>query len=146
MKQKFLSHDMILKKNSDMAKDEEGRESGQPRRRAAMPLTGKFAFRRTLTGKIVLKIEEEVKAPWPFSRSVRSRTRWRDAKLADLTEAQMRSLMDLRNRPQLIPESAYVAAFANAVRLRQQRASLPDGTVPMEAGVNGSDAHPMISH
>ena len=111
-----------------------------------MPLTGKFAFRRTLTGKVVLKIEEEVKVSWPFARSARFRARWRDARMADLTEAEMRSLMDLRNRPQLIPESAYVAAFANAVRLRQQRGSLPEGTAPNDAGLNGSDALPMISH
>ena len=28
-----------------------------------MALTGKFAFRRSLTGKMVLKVEEEVKRP-----------------------------------------------------------------------------------
>jgi hypothetical protein len=109
-------------------------------RRAAMSLTGKFAFRRTLTGKIVLKVEEEVKIPWPLSRTAKSRTRWRDAKMADLTEAEMRSLMDLRNRPQLIPESAYVAAFANAVRLRREQLSLPDSTTQPNISYNGSEA------
>lgn len=115
-----------------------------------MSLTGKFAFRRTLTGKIVLKVEEDVKAPWPFSRTGVSRKRWRDARMADLTEAEMRSLMDLRNRPQLVPESAYVAAFANAVRLRQdalrQRSISSDGAAEIDAGLNGSEVRPIVNH
>jgi hypothetical protein len=32
-----------------------------------MSLTGKFAFRRTLTGKVVLMVEQAVKAPSIFS-------------------------------------------------------------------------------
>ena len=91
-----------------------------------MSLTGKFAFRRTLTGKIVLKVEHEVNAAWPFSRTGAPRKRWRDAKMVDLTEAEMRTLMDLRTRPQFIPESAYVAAFAHAVRLREKGPLLYD--------------------
>ena len=67
-----------------------------------MSLTGKFAFRRTLTGKVVLKVEQDVKAPWPFSRTGAPRKRWRDAKMVDLTEAAMRTLMDLRNQPQQV--------------------------------------------
>ena len=107
-----------------------------------MSLTGKFAFRRTLSGKIVLKVEEEVKALWPFSRKAGTRTRWRDARMADLTEAELRSLMDLRNRPQLIAESAYVAAFANAVRLRRENLPLPDRVPQVADGMNGSEALP----
>ena len=76
-----------------------------------MSLTGKFAFRRSLTGKIVLKVEEEVKLPWPLSRTAKSRRRWRDARLLDLTEAELRTLMDLRNRPQLVPHSATIATL-----------------------------------
>ena len=107
-----------------------------------MPLTGKFDFRRTLTGKIVLKVEENVKVPWPFSRAGGLRRRWRDANVTDLTEAEMRTLMDLRNRPQLIPESAYVAAFANAVRLRQQKSTLSgDSTARSHISFNGSEMH-----
>src|SRR5687768_3050183 len=88
-------------------------------RGATMSLTGKFAFRRTLTGKIVLKVEEELKARWPFSRTGASRLRWRDARIMDLTEAEMQALMDLRNGPQLIPESDYGAVLADAGARRQ---------------------------
>jgi hypothetical protein len=111
-----------------------------------MPLTGSYAFRRTLTGKIVLKVEEQVKVPWPLSRTRTFRTRWRDARLTDLAEAEMRSLMDLRNRPQLIPESAYVAAFAQAVRSRKQTSSLANGTAETEAHFNGNEARFSASH
>src|SRR5215207_9868419 len=84
-----------------------------------MSLTGKFAFRRSLTGKIVLKVEEEVKAPWPLSRTAKSRMRWRDAHQMDLVEAELRTLMDLGKRPQLVAQSAYAAALGHAVRRRE---------------------------
>ncbi len=92
----------------------------------AMSLTGKFAFRRSLTGKIVLRVEEEVKVPWPLSRTASSRTRWRDARLVDLAEAELRTLMDLRNRPQLVPQSAYAAALEHTVRRRDHHLLLDD--------------------
>ena len=90
---------------------------------AEMSLTGRYAFRRSLTGKIVLKVEEEVKLPWPLSRTAKSRRRWRDARLLDLTEAELRTLMDLRNQPQLVLQSAYVTALAQAVRRRDHMLS-----------------------
>ena len=74
--------------------------------------------------RVVLKVEQDVKAPWPFSRTGAPRKRWRDAKMVDLTEAAMRALMDLRNQPQLVPESAYGAALAHAIRLRHHQALL----------------------
>ena len=111
-----------------------------------MSLTGKVAFGRTLTGKVVLKVEQDVKAPWPFSRTGAPRKRWRDAKLVDLTEAAMRTLMDLRNQPQLVPESAYVAAFANAVRLRHQESLLIGISAQPDAGVDESKTRQIINH
>ena len=111
-----------------------------------MSLTGRYAFRRTLTGKIILKVEEQVKVPWPLSRTRTFRTRWRDARLTDLAEAEMRSLMDLRNRPQLIPESAYVAAFAQAARLRPQASSPASGMAEAETRCNGSEARISANH
>jgi hypothetical protein len=109
-----------------------------------MSLTGKFAFRRSLTGKIVLKVEEEVKRPWPLSRTAKSRTRWRDAKMADLTEAEMRTLMDLRNRPQLVPQSAYATALAQAVRQRDR--VLSDDASVMIDGVIEGNGHAPTNH
>ena len=111
---------------------------------ATMSLTGKFAFRRSLTGKIVLKVEEEVKAPWPMSRTAKSRTRWRDAKMEDLAETELRTLMDLRNQPQLPPQSAYATALAQAVRRREH--VLPDDTGVTIDGYNVKSRHVPSSH
>ncbi len=62
-------------------------------------LTGRFTFRRTFTGKIVLQVEEEVRTSWPLSRKRPFRRRWRNATLMDLTATQLRPLMDLRLKP-----------------------------------------------
>ena len=56
-------------------------------------LTGRFWFRRTWTGKLILLVEEE-KPRW-FSRKHLTKLRWRDARLLDLAEAPMRTLMTL---------------------------------------------------
>lgn len=60
-----------------------------------MSLTGRFCFRRTLLGKVVLCVEEEKKA-W-FGKNAASRTRWRDANLIDLTDHALRGLLELRD-------------------------------------------------
>jgi hypothetical protein len=101
-----------------------------------MSLTGKFAFRRSLTGKIVLKVEEEVKAPWPLSRTAKSRMRWRDAHQMDLVEAELRTLMELGKRPQLVLESAYAATLAQAVR-RRDHMGLDAKTVTVDGVIDG---------
>ncbi len=59
-------------------------------------LTGRFTFRRTFTGKIILQVEEEVRALWPMSRKRAFRRRWRNATLMDLAATELRPLMDLR--------------------------------------------------
>ena len=61
-----------------------------------MALTGRFNFRKTLTGKCVLQLEEDVKAWWPRKRTKR---RWRDANLMDLARPELRPLIDLRSKP-----------------------------------------------
>ena len=64
-----------------------------------MGLTGKFQFRRTLWGKTVLQIEEEVKPLWAKARAMKRR--WRDATQLDLVAPEMRPLIDMRFRPHL---------------------------------------------
>ena len=59
-----------------------------------MPLTGRFSFRRTLFGKVVLIVEEEKKAPFASNRTWK---RWRDASLMDLTNHELRKLLELRD-------------------------------------------------
>src|SRR5215213_6366743 len=119
-------------------------QEGATEEETEMSLTGKFAFRRSLTGKIVLKVEEDVKRPWPLSRTAKSRTRWRDAKMVDLTEAELRTLMDLRNRPQLVPQSAYAMALAQAVRRREHVLST-DMTATIDRVIE-SNGHTRTNH
>jgi hypothetical protein len=63
-----------------------------------MSLTGRFNLRRTLGGKIVLQVEEEVRRLWPFSRTQPTKRRWRDATVMDLVQPELRPLMDLRHK------------------------------------------------
>jgi hypothetical protein len=66
-----------------------------------MPLTGKFTFRRSFWGRIVLQVEEEVRSAWPFSRKSPTRRRFRDANLMDLAAPELRTLIDLRQKPRV---------------------------------------------
>jgi hypothetical protein len=103
-----------------------------------MALTGKIAFRQTLMGKIVLKVEEEVKAPWPWSLKSAVRKRWRDAKLLDLAEPEMRTLMNLRNGPPRVTHSSYAALAA--IRKAQQDDAMPSDVAPRShADFDGTD-------
>ena len=84
---------------------------------ASMALTGKFCFRRTLLGKVVLVVEEEKNAIWPFSERIRKR--WRDASLIDLTNPELRRILELRDSYNI---SSDVRIFPpNRARVRQTR-------------------------
>ena len=68
-----------------------------------MGLTGKFKFRKTLWGKIVLQIEDEVKPFW--SKPGALKRRWRDATQMDLAAPQMRFVIDMGLKPWSRPAS-----------------------------------------
>ena len=63
-----------------------------------MALTGRFQFRKSFWGRIVLQVEEEVKPFWSRLRPLKPR--WRDATLMDLAAPELRPLIDMRSRPQ----------------------------------------------
>ena len=71
-----------------------------------MALTGRFKFRKTLWGKIMLQLEEEVKPLWSRSKPNALKRRWRDAKLMDLADPALRPLIDMRSKPHLTVRSA----------------------------------------
>ncbi|MGH1570625.1 hypothetical protein ACRAWG_08115 [Methylobacterium sp. P31] len=91
-----------------------------------MPLTGRFWFRRTWTGKLILLVEEE-RGRW-FRRRLGNKLRWRDAKLLDLAETPLRTLMTL--------ERTYRAEFGSGsgdVR-RPSGLSAPGAATPLGTG------------
>jgi hypothetical protein len=62
-------------------------------------LTGRLDFRKTLSGKLVLLLEEDVRVLWSPFRKRSTRRRWRRARVMDLASPQLRPLIDLRSRP-----------------------------------------------
>jgi hypothetical protein len=99
-----------------------------------MVLTGKFAFRKTVWGKVVLRVEEEVKPQW--SKSGALKRRWRDATLMDLAAPEMRTLIDLRFRPHLRSQTSFAPEAMTAHREQHRveggveaQAPRPDGEV-----------------
>ena len=88
-----------------------------------MSLTGRFNFRRTWTGKIVLQVEEERRSL--LSKALRKH--WRDAGVLDLAAPALRRLIDMRLRPAYASEPAAPAAPA------PEPAEAGAGTIPFEA-------------
>lgn len=69
-----------------------------------MALTGRFNLRKTLTGRIVLVVEEETKGFWGrLTGNAKLHRRWRDANVMDLAAPELRNLVDLRFRPHYMP-------------------------------------------
>jgi hypothetical protein len=82
-----------------------------------MALTGRFDFRKSPMGKIVLRVEEQVPAFWSRGSERRMKKRWRDAAFMDLTTTELRSLMDLRFRSRLMTHHAEVHRATPAPRV-----------------------------
>lgn len=80
-------------------------------------LTGRFNLRRTMMGRIVLQVEEEVEPRFAFFGKKPRQRRWRDATLMDLAMPEMRALIDLRYKPQFMPQSHYPVPPAPAANL-----------------------------
>ena len=58
-----------------------------------MALTGRFEFRRSRTGKVVLQVEDDqVRSARLRPQKTAYRRRWRDAKVMDLATLELRAL------------------------------------------------------
>jgi hypothetical protein len=64
-----------------------------------MALTGRFDFRKTLSGRLVLLLEEDVAVSFSQLRKRSTRRRWRRARVMDLAAIEIRQLIDLRVKP-----------------------------------------------
>src|SRR5215208_7091453 len=97
-----------------------------------MGLTGKYQFRKTLWGKIVLQIEEEVKPFW--SRPSALKRRWRDATLMDLAAPELRPLIDIRFRPHLRSQNSFAPETISALRERNEAHAATEARAPLSTG------------
>lgn len=99
-----------------------------------MTLTGRFNFRKSLTGKIVLQVEEETRPFWSFSSRGDVRHRWRDASSLDLALPALRGLVELRDYVQECPQanSANVGGFL--ARRRRELETAPQAGSMAPAG------------
>ena len=70
-----------------------------------MALTGRFNFRHSTFGRLILEVEEEVKPLFGGDKRPPKR-RWRRATLMDLAQPEMRALIDLRFQPQYVARTA----------------------------------------
>ena len=100
-----------------------------------MALTGKFEFRKTLWGKIVLRVEEEVKPFWSRSKPKR---RWRDATLMDLAAPEMRSLIDKGLKPWTRPQSQPASSKVASPQRTERPVSVEAALTPQPA--NGEES------
>jgi hypothetical protein len=62
-----------------------------------MALTGRYDFRRTMTGQLRLWVEYDANGFWDvLTRKKTYCHRWRNANIMDLTAPELRQLMDMR--------------------------------------------------
>jgi hypothetical protein len=90
-----------------------------------MPLTGRFSFRKSLTGKIVLQVEEERLVSGLFLRGQRYRQRWRDARFMDLVHPELRGLISFKDYVQARPNANFAAPTLAVERRRAEPISPP---------------------
>ena len=98
-----------------------------------MSLTGRFNFRRTWTGKIVLQVEDERRSM--FGKGFRKR--WRDANVLDLAAPALRRLIDLRLKPQYLADAPPAAVPVEADAVAVPFEALPAAPVRADGQANG---------
>jgi hypothetical protein len=112
-------------------------------REIKMALTGRFNLRKTITGRIVLQVEEEARGFWGlFTGKGTLHRRWRDANVMDLAAPELRALVDLRFRPRYMPQASETPQdWPHASR---QLEAVPTRTVHYEA--LQEDGRPFTAH
>src|SRR4051812_44831963 len=83
---------------------------------STMALTGRFQFRKSFWGRIVLQVEEEVKPFWRRPKPGALKRRWRDATLVALATPEMRPLIDMSLKPWTRSQSSLVPELASPRR------------------------------
>jgi hypothetical protein len=82
-----------------------------------MALTGRYDFRRTMTGQLRLWVEYDANGFWDvLTRKKTYCHRWRNATIMDLTAPELRQLMDMRHvheAPRDWPDNRHERAAAS---------------------------------
>jgi hypothetical protein len=99
-----------------------------------MSLTGRFQFRKSVMGKIILQVEEQRPPRWSFASRGDLRHRWRDARSLDLALPAIRGLIELWDYIQECPQANYGLAVAPRVQRRWGQGVPQDTGLPAEAG------------
>jgi hypothetical protein len=101
-----------------------------------MALTGRFDFRRTMTGQLRLWLKYESNGFWDFLRRKKTYCRhWRKANIMDLAAPELRHLMDVRftNSPEMPQRQNAVRGWPEKVGKEYEAAPIkvltaePDG-------------------
>lgn len=105
-----------------------------------MALTGRFRHRKSWWGTLILQFEHDDPPAWPFSRNGARRRRWRDARLDDLVQAEVRGLLEFEDYVEQVPEANHSARIGPLSRRR-----LPHEALQPAAGAQrarGTEARP----
>jgi hypothetical protein len=105
-----------------------------------MALTGRFNFRRSLFGRLMLEVEEETKALFGGENKAPKR-RWRKATLMDLAQPEMRALIDLRFQPQFMARTTPRPADSPAVVKQEELPSVVTVLPRVEAATPQRTSH-----
>jgi hypothetical protein len=98
-----------------------------------MALTGQYQFRKSFGGKLILQVEEEVPTVWSWFGTPRTKKRWRDASLMDLSAPALRLLLDWRFTPHVS-----MLAERAAERVYPAAARQPPPSMPLARSASGS--------
>jgi hypothetical protein len=109
-----------------------------------MALTGRFDFRRTMTGQLRLWLEYESNGFWDFITRKKTYCRhWRKAHIMDLAAPELRHLVDmrLRNSPEMPSGQKVVRGWPEKVREEHEAALIEVRTA--EPNGEGTKPNPL---
>ena len=111
-----------------------------------MALTGRFRFRRSLMGSVILQLEHDKWAPWPLSIGGKRRRCWRDASIVDLLAPQIHGLVGLEHFVEEFPNANHGALTPPLARRRLPQRELPQGAAgagPRPDATDGAGSLPL---
>ena len=97
-----------------------------------MGLSGRFRFRKSSFGILVLQVEDVQKSWWSSSE----KPKWRDAKPIDLAATEFRQLIDLGNGRPMVPLSRAAIAAGKDTRTRSAELNNLEQREPSSVGVH----------